>query len=586
MAVATIGAMILGEYYEGVAVMLFYQIGELFQSCAVAKSRKNIAGLMDIRPDYANVLQAGEYVKVDPDEVQIGQQILIKPGERIPIDSIVVDGVSTLDTAALTGESVPRRVSIGDELISGCINLSGILTATTTKEFGESTVSRILDLVENATSKKSTKENFISRFARVYTPTVCALALALAVFPTVVGFAFEGKFELAKWLYRALTFLVISCPCALVISIPLAFFAGIGGAGKAGVLIKGSNYLERLSNIKYLVTDKTGTLTEGVFTVTKVYLESEKKVYTTFESEEVLSLIGLAAMAEQNSNHPIAKSILDLYVSNVATKKENGVRRTDLNCKLDKGELFAGSMIPELTEIPGQGIVSIVGDKKIFVGNIRLMQNNGVSVVEQKEAGLVCYIAQDEKYLGYIVVSDRLKPTAKNAISQLKKLGINEVIMLTGDAEGAAALFSKELGIEKFYARLLPEDKVSKVEELLAEKAETEELAFVGDGVNDAPVLTRADIGIAMGAMGQDAAIEAADVVLMDDDPLKIIDAIKISKKCMRIVYENIYFAIGVKVICLLLGAFGIANMWTAIFADVGVMIIAVLNSIRALKAK
>ena len=551
MAVATVGAMALGEYTEGVAVMLFYQVGELFQSYAVGKSRRNISQLMDIRPDFANIMVDGQLTQVDPDEVEIGSEIVVQPGEKIPIDGVVIDGTATLDTAALTGESVPRSAKPGDEVISGCINMSGVITISTTKEFGESTASKILDLVENASSKKSKPENFISRFARVYTPAVCYSAVALAVLPPVISLIIGVNPNWGQWIYRALTFLVISCPCALVISIPLTFFAGIGGASKEGVLVKGSNYLDMLSKAKIAVMDKTGTLTEGVFKVTKIVPEGI--------SEDELLKYG--AMAEAYSNHPISRSLKEAY-----------------------GKLIDTSAVEDVQEISGQGISAKVLGKTVNAGNEKLMATVGTAFNQVNEPGTVIYIAIEGEYKGYILISDKVKDTSKTAITRMKKVGIRQTVMLTGDSKSVADIVAKDLGLDNVCAELLPADKVQKVEELLATKANNEQLIFVGDGINDAPVLSRADIGIAMGALGSDAAIEAADVVLMDDDPMKISKAIAIAKKCMRIVYENIYFAIGVKLLCLVLGAVGIANMWYAIFADVGVMVIAVLNAIRALR--
>lgn len=556
MAVATVGAIIValsenGDYTEAIAVMLFYQIGELFQSYAVGKSRRNISELMDIRPDYANVEVDGKLEQADPDEVEIGSVIVVKPGEKVPIDGIIIDGSSTLNTSALTGESVPRDAKCGDEIISGCINLSGVLKVRTTKEFGESTVSKILDLVENSSSKKSKSENFISKFAKYYTPAVCYSALALAILPPVVRMLFmSASPEWATWIYRALTFLVISCPCALVISIPLSFFAGIGGASREGVLVKGSNYLETLSQTKYVVFDKTGTMTEGVFEVTGVY-------ENTMDKEKVLEY---AALAESFSSHPISKSLKKAY-----------------------GREIDQTRVSDVEEISGHGIIAKVDGIDVAAGNYKLMKKLRLSYADSDKAGTVVHVAVNGKYEGYILISDRIKATAKEAIHALKKAGIERTIMLTGDSKTVADSVAKELGIDEVYSELLPSDKVAKVEELLAKKSRKSKLAFVGDGINDAPVLSRADIGIAMGAMGSDAAIEAADIVLMDDDPVKISKAIKISRKCLRIVYENTYFAIGIKLICLLLGAVGIANMWLAIFADVGVMVIAVLNAIRAL---
>lgn len=556
MAVATVGAIIValsenGDYTEAIAVMLFYQIGELFQSYAVGKSRRNISELMDIRPDYANVEVDGKLEQADPDEVEIGSVIVVKPGEKVPIDGIIIDGSSTLNTSALTGESVPRDAKYGDEIISGCINLSGVLKIRTTKEFGESTVSKILDLVENSSSKKSKSENFISKFAKYYTPAVCYSALALAILPPVVRMLFmSASPEWATWIYRALTFLVISCPCALVISIPLSFFAGIGGASREGVLVKGSNYLETLSQTKYVVFDKTGTMTEGVFEVTGVY-------ENTMDKEKVLEY---AALAESFSSHPISKSLKKAY-----------------------GREIDQTRVSDVEEISGHGIIAKVDGIDVAAGNYKLMKKLRLSYADSDKAGTIVHVAVNGKYEGYILISDRIKATAKEAIHALKKAGIERTIMLTGDSKTVADSVAKELGIDEVYSELLPSDKVAKVEELLAKKSRKSKLAFVGDGINDAPVLSRADIGIAMGAMGSDAAIEAADIVLMDDDPVKISKAIKISRKCLRIVYENTYFAIGIKLICLLLGAVGIANMWLAIFADVGVMVIAVLNAIRAL---
>lgn len=554
MAVATIGAILLGDYKEGVAVMLFYQIGELFQSYAVGKSRRNISELMDIRPDYANIEQDGKLEQVDPDEVEIGSVIVVQPGEKVPIDGIVAEGTSTLNTSALTGESVPQDVHCGDEIISGCINMTGVLKIRTTKEFGESTVSRILDLVENASSQKSKSENFISKFAKYYTPAVCYGAVALAVLPPLVRTLFMGLSpEWGDWIYRALTFLVISCPCALVISIPLSFFAGIGGASKAGVLVKGSNYLETLSQTKYVVFDKTGTMTQGVFEVSGVH----------HNELEDAKLLEYAALAECSSSHPISKSLQKAYGKNI-----------------DR------SRVTEIEEISGNGVTAKVDGIAVAAGNEKLMEKLGIAYRSCRHVGTVVHMAVDGRYAGHILISDTVKPHAKQAIKELKKCGVKKTIMLTGDRKNVADYVAKDLGIQEVYSELLPGDKVSKVEELLDRKTEKEKLAFVGDGINDAPVLSRADIGIAMGAMGSDAAIEAADIVLMDDDPLKIATAIRIARKCMHIVYENIYFAIGIKLICLLLGALGIANMWMAIFADVGVMVIAVVNAIRALFVK
>ena len=554
MAVATVGAIALGDYKEGVAVMLFYQIGELFQSYAVGKSRRNISELMDIRPDYANIEKDGEVVQVDPDEVAIGTIILVKPGEKIPIDGIVTEGTSSLNTSALTGESLPRNAKEGDEVISGCINMTGLLKIKTTREFGESTVSKILELVENSSSRKSRSENFISKFARIYTPAVCYGAVALALIPPIVRMVFMGlPADFGTWIYRALTFLVISCPCALVISIPLSFFAGIGGASKEGVLVKGSNYLETLSQTKYVVFDKTGTMTQGVFEVSGIFPAALSK-------EE---LIECAACAESYSSHPISKSLQKAY-----------------------GKEIDKNRVTEVTEVSGKGVTAKVDGRLVAAGNGKLMDQLGIPYTVCDQVGTLVYVAVDGTFAGCIVISDLLKPHAKEAIDALKRAGVTRTVMLTGDTKRVADSVAAELGIHEVCSELLPADKVAKVEELLAKKSEKEKLAFVGDGINDAPVLSRADIGIAMGALGSDAAIEAADIVLMDDDPLKIAKAIKISRKCIRIVYENIYFAIGIKVICLILGALGIANMWAAIFADVGVMVIAVLNAIRALFVK
>lgn len=554
MAIATVGAIVLGEYTEGVAVMLFYQIGELFQSYAVGKSRKNISELMDIRPDYANIEEDGKLVQVDPDEVEIGSVIVVQPGEKIPLDGIVVEGSSTLNTGALTGESIPREVAVGNEVISGCININGLLKIETTKEFGESTVSKILDLVENASSKKSRSENFISKFARIYTPLVCYGALALAVLPPLLRMTLMGlNPEWGEWVYRALTFLVISCPCALVISIPLSFFAGIGGASHAGVLVKGSNYLETLSRTKYVVFDKTGTMTQGVFEVVGVH-------HPAMEEERLLEY---AALAEAYSSHPISKSLRKAY-----------------------GKELDQSRVCDVEEISGHGVVAKVDGIAVAAGNKKLMDRLGIVCEECSHVGTMVHVAVDGAYAGHALISDKLKPYAKEAIEELKKAGVTKIVMLTGDATNVAEQVADELGIKEVYSELLPGDKVAKVEELLAEKNERDKLAFVGDGINDAPVLSRADIGIAMGALGSDAAIEAADIVLMDDDPLKIAKAIKISRKCIGIVYQNIVFAIGIKILCLILGALGIANMWLAIFADVGVMVLAVLNAIRALFVK
>ena len=559
MAVATLGALALaiyqdgaameGDYLESIAVMLFYQIGEWFQSYAVGKSRRNISELMDIRPDYANVERDGVLEKVDPDEVEVGTLIVVQPGEKVPIDGVVEEGTSTLNTAALTGESIPRDVTVGEEIISGCINLSGVLKVRTKKEFGESTVSKILDLVENASSRKSKSENFIARFARVYTPAVCYAALALAVLPPVVSLILGSPGAWGKWIYRALTFLVMSCPCALVISIPLSFFAGIGGASREGILVKGSNYLETLSDVTTVVFDKTGTLTRGVFEVTGIH-------HNSLEEEKVLEY---TALAESASSHPISKSLQAAY-----------------------GKPLDRSRVSDIQEISGEGVTARVDGVSVAAGNRKLMQRLGVEYRDCHCSGTIIHVALDGQYAGHIVVSDILKPTSKHAMEELRRSGVTRTVMLTGDIDAVARQIAAELGIDTVYSELLPGDKVGKVEELLAQKKRGK-LAFVGDGINDAPVLSRADIGIAMGAMGSDAAIEAADIVLMDDDPEKIAKAIRISRKCLGIVYQNIVFAIGIKVICLLLGALGVANMWFAIFADVGVMVLAVLNAIRAL---
>ena len=550
MAVATVGAILLGDYSEGVAVMLFYQIGELFQSYAVGKSRRNISELMDIRPDYANIEVDGKLEQVDPDEVEIGTVIVVQPGEKVPIDGVIIDGVSILNTSALTGESLPRDAKAGDEVISGCINMTGVLKIRTIREFGESTVSKILELVENSSSRKSKSENFISKFAKYYTPVVCYGALALAFIPPIVLLIMGKPAMWGDWIYRALTFLVISCPCALVISIPLSFFAGIGGASNQGVLVKGSNYLETLAQTSYVVFDKTGTMTQGVFEVSGVH-------HNEISDEKLLEY---AALAECSSSHPISKSLQKAY-----------------------GKPIDRNRVTDIEEISGNGVTAKVDGISVAAGNAKLMKRLGISYQECHHVGTVIHMAVDGKYEGHILISDILKPHAKEAIAELKKAGIKKTVMLTGDSKRVADQVAKELGIGEVYSELLPADKVSKVEELLHQKSEKEKLAFVGDGINDAPVLSRADIGIAMGALGSDAAIEAADIVLMDDDPLKISKAIKIARKCIHIVYENIYFAIGIKILCLILGALGIANMWMAIFADVGVMIIAVLNAIRTL---
>ena len=558
MAAATVGAFALaiysgsGDYNEAIAVMLFYQIGELFQSYAVGKSRRNISALMDIRPDYANIERDGGLEKVDPDEVEIGSLIVVQPGEKVPLDGIVTEGCSSLNTSALTGESLPRDVKQGDEIISGCINMTGMLKVRTTKEFGESTVSRILELVENSSSRKSKSENFISKFAKIYTPAVCYGALALAVIPPLVQMLFLGQAaQWNVWIYRALTFLVISCPCALVISIPLSFFAGIGGASKEGILIKGSNYMETLSKAKYMVFDKTGTLTQGVFEVSAIH-------HSQMDNEKLLEY---AALAECASSHPISKSLQNAY-----------------------GKEIDRTRVTDIQEISGHGIVAKVDGREVAAGNRKLMERLHIHYQDCHSAGTIIHMAVDGTYQGHIVISDVEKPHSKEAVRELKKAGIRKTVMLTGDLKKAADQTAKSLGVDEVYSELLPADKVSKVEELLSQKPENEKLVFVGDGINDAPVLTRADIGIAMGAMGSDAAIEAADVVLMDDDPLKISKAIKISRKCLNIVYQNIVFALVIKFACLGLGAVGIANMWFAIFADVGVMILAILNAVRALR--
>lgn len=559
MAVATLGSIAVaiyenGDYTEAIAVMLFYQIGEFFQSYAVGKSRKNISELMDIRPDYANIERNGSLEKVDPEEVEIGTIIVVQPGEKVPIDGIVVEGNSSLNTSALTGESLPREINLGEEVISGCINMTGVLKIQTTKEFGESTVSKILELVENSSSRKSKSEDFISKFAKYYTPAVCYSAVALAVLPPLVRmFGLSLSPDWSVWIYRALTFLVISCPCALVISIPLSFFAGIGGASKDGILVKGSNYLETLSKTKYVVFDKTGTLTQGVFEVNGIH-------HNEMENE---ALLEYAALAESASSHPISKSLQRAY-----------------------GKELDRSRVSDIKEISGNGVIAKVDGHVVAAGNKKLMKHLNISYIDCHSVGTIIHIAIDGNYAGHIVISDVMKPHSKDAITALKQAGVEKIVMLTGDSEKVANQVAGELGIDMVYSELLPGDKVSKVEELLEEKTKRSKLAFVGDGINDAPVLSRADIGIAMGAMGSDAAIEAADVVLMDDDPMKIAKAIKISRKCIRIVYQNIVFALGIKLICLVLGAIGIANMWLAIFADVGVMIIAILNAIRALFVK
>ena len=559
MAIATLGALVIavmdeGDYTEAIAVMLFYQVGEWFQSYAVGKSRRNISELMDIRPDYANVEREGQLVRVDPDEVEVGSVIVVQPGEKVPIDGVILEGSSTLNTSALTGESLPRDAASGDEIISGCINMSGVLKIRTTREFGESTVSTILDLVENASSRKSRSEAFITKFARVYTPAVVVSAAALAVLPPLVRlFGMHLPADWDVWIYRALTFLVISCPCALVISIPLSFFAGIGGASKEGILVKGSNYLEALSRTKYVVFDKTGTLTQGVFEVNAVH----------HNQMEAKKLLEYAALAESASSHPISKSLQRAY-----------------------GKKIDRSRVTDMQEISGNGIIARVDGISVAAGNGKLMERLGIAYRDCHHAGTIIHMAVDGAYAGHIVISDRVKPRAAEAVRNLKASGVEQTVMLTGDRKKAAEQVAESLGIDQVYSELLPAGKVEKVEELLDRKPGSANLAFVGDGINDAPVLSRADIGIAMGAMGSDAAIEAADVVLMDDDPMKISKAIRISRKCLRIVYENIWFAIGVKLVCLILGALGLANMWIAIFADVGVMILAVLNAVRALFVK
>ena len=552
MAVATVGAIALGDYAEGVAVMLFYQIGELFQSYAVGRSRQNISALMDIRPDYANIEGGdGELTQVDPDEVGVGSVIVVRPGEKVPIDGVIVEGHATLNTSALTGESLPREVQEGDEVISGCVNMSGLLRIRTTREFGESTVSKILELVENASSRKSAPENFITRFARVYTPAVCYGAVALAVLPPVVRLAMGMEAQLGEWVLRALTFLVISCPCALVVSIPLSFFAGIGGASRDGVLVKGSNFLEALSRTKTVVFDKTGTMTRGVFAVSGVYPEGMSEA----------QLIELAALAESYSSHPISQSLKKAY-----------------------GQAIDAARVCDVEEISGHGVTAMVDGRLVAAGNERLMARMGVEAKPCEGVGTVVHVAVDGAYAGCILIADQVKPGAKDAIAALHRVGVTRTVMLTGDRDAVAQQVVAELGIDEVHSGLLPADKVTRVEEILAGKSRGEMVAFVGDGINDAPVLSRADVGIAMGALGSDAAIEAADVVLMDDDPRKIAAAIAIAKKCLRIVYQNIVFAIGVKAVCLVLGALGIAGMWAAIFADVGVMVIAVLNAIRAMR--
>ena len=554
MAIATVGAMLLGEFKEGVAVMLFYQIGELFQSCAVGKSRRNIAALMDIRPDYANIIVDGQIEQVDPDDVEIGTEIVVNPGEKVPIDGIITEGNTTLNTSALTGESVPRDAKVGEEVISGCINMTGAIKLKTTKEFGDSTVSKILDLVENSSMKKSRSENFITKFARYYTPAVCYGALALAILPPIVRLIMGMSPDFPNWIIRALTFLVISCPCALVISIPLSFFGGIGCASSNGILVKGSNYLEELSKTKYIVFDKTGTLTKGVFEVNKIYPAKD------FDEK---TLLYFAAYVESGSSHPISQSLKKAYGEKIDLEKVNNIE-----------------------EIAGHGVQADVDGKKVSAGNIKLMKKLGINPSDEHDEGTIVYVAVDGVYAGCITISDIIKPTTKMAIAELKKNGMKKTVMLTGDSKKVADKVATEIGIDMVRSELLPGDKVEQVEKLLAEKGDKEALSFVGDGINDAPVLSRADIGVAMGALGSDAAIEAADVVLMDDDPAKIALAMKISKRTLEIVRENIIFALAIKAICLVLGALGIANMWVAIFADVGVMVLAVLNATRALRIK
>ena len=557
MAVATIGAFALaiyeksGDYNEAIAVMLFYQIGELFQSCAVGKSRKNISALMDIRPDYANIEVDGKLEKVDPDEVAVGSVIVVQPGEKVPLDGVIIDGSSTLNTSALTGESLPRDAKTGDEIVSGCINMTGVLKVRTTKEFGESTVSKILELVENSSSRKSRSEDFIAKFARIYTPAVCYSALALAILPPIVRLLSGNSAEWEQWIYRALTFLVTSCPCALVVSIPLSFFAGIGGASREGILIKGSNYLETLSQVRTVVFDKTGTLTKGVFEVSAVH-------HSPLEDEKLLEY---AALAECASSHPISKSLQSAY-----------------------GKVIDRSRVTDIEEVSGRGILAKVDGVPVAAGNHKLMEQLGISYIDCHSTGTIIHMAVNGEYAGHIVISDVVKPNSKKAIQELRRAGVTKTVMLTGDAKKVADSVANELGVDEVYADLLPADKVSKVETLLAAEGKKSKLAFVGDGINDAPVLSRADIGIAMGAMGSDAAIEAADIVLMDDEPLQIAKAIKISRKCIGIVYQNIVFALVVKFSCLALVAIGAADMWAAIFADVGVMVLAVLNAIRALR--
>ncbi|MBQ3785840.1 MAG: heavy metal translocating P-type ATPase [Lachnospiraceae bacterium] len=583
MAIATLGAIGIaliqqnGEYTEAVAVMLFYQTGELFQSYAVGKSRRNISALMDIRPDHANLVTENGFDTVDPDEVKTGSIILVQPGEKIPIDGRIVSGETTLNTGALTGESLPKSVHEGDEVISGCINMTGVIKIQTTREFGESTVSKILDLVENSSSRKSRSENFISRFAKYYTPIVCYGALALALLPPIVLMITGNDPKWSTWIYRALTFLVISCPCALVISIPLTFFAGIGGGSRAGILIKGSNYLEQLSKIKTVAMDKTGTMTKGVFEVSGIH-------HSSIENEKLLEY---AALAESFSTHPISLSIRKAYLDNliwtIDKKTGEAIPKQPDEGQKEKRTLDT-SRVESVEEIGGNGVLAIVDKKQIALGNRKLMDRQGVTFKECHHNGTVIHVAIDGVYSGHIVISDVIKPTAKEAIRAMHAEGVNTCIILTGDSKHVAESVGKEIGVDKVYAELLPEDKVSIVEELLSKKTDKSALAFVGDGINDAPVLSRADVGIAMGALGSDAAIEAADIVLMDDDPLKIARAIAISRRCMRIVYENIYFAIGIKVLCLILGTIGLTNMWLAVFADVGVMVLAVLNALRALR--
>lgn len=590
MAVATIGAMLLGDYKEGVAVMLFYQIGELFQSVAVGKSRRNISALMDIRPDYAYIEdERGNIQQMDPEDIEVGTVIVVRPGERIPLDGEVMEGSSSLNTSALTGESIPKEVSVGDMVISGCVNLNGVLKISTTKGFEESTVSKILDLVENSSMKKSRTENFITKFAKYYTPIVCYSALALAFIPPIILLVMGQEAGWTNWITRALTFLVISCPCALVISIPLSFFGGIGGASASGILVKGSNYLEALSRTKYVVFDKTGTLTKGVFEVTGIYpSEAFKNTLEADEEKAEYELLKYAVYAESYSNHPISKSLREAYV-NMTQKWEDeqmhaNVDENSKNISLNSDIVSSNSSVGNVEEISGEGVMAEVNGAKVAAGNAKLMKRLGLTPTESKDIGTIVHIAVGDVYAGYILIADIVKETAKDAIASLKRFGVKKTIMLTGDSREVAQLVASKLGVDEVRSELLPADKVAEVEKLLEVKGAKEKLAFVGDGINDAPVLSRADIGIAMGALGSDAAIEAADIVLMDDNPEKIALAMSISGKCLRIVYQNIVFALSVKGICLLLGALGITNMWVAIFADVGVMVLAVLNAIRCLR--